>query len=255
VGTSACRTGSTSPTGGAWTPAKRRASQFAAGAGSSAASVVSGYATALRDSGVVADGTSKFSGSTLGGGRLRAAVKAGQGLGAFLSEVASKGLDGALHERGFDHLIGRTGEEVLAALADHIAGNGGPLNDAIARAATVEVLAEIFDEENPDYDTLRNAWEETLKGDGFREMLLLFLSKSIFEMLLADMADRFEANGDSASEILSKEREIEQFILHMIDFELGEIDPFHFDWAGFEGKQLIERNFAAALEQLEILEE
>ncbi len=254
MGTSASRSGSNSSTGGAWTTAKTRASRFAGGTGSSAAGVVSGYAAALAESGG-ASGGAGGTGGGVGSSRVATATRVGQGLGAFMGDVGSRGLDAALRERGLEQLIGKSAEEVLAGIADHIAGNGGPLDEAIARATVVEVLTDIFDEEQDEYDQLQKLLEDRLDGDGFKEILRLFLSKSIFEMLLADMADRFEENGDSTSEILRKERQIEQFIEAMVEFDLGQADPLRFDWAGAEGKALVERNLAAAIEQLEVLDE
>jgi len=178
-------------------------------------------------------------------------VRSGQALGGFLAGVASVGLDETLRSAGLEYLIGRTPNEVLAGISDHICGDGGLLDDAVARSAVIEVLAEIFDETEDSYDQLRDRWDSQLDEDTIIELMVLFLAQSIFQRFLADLGDRIESNAVSAMRAAECEQEALEFIKRMIEFELGEIDPLTFDWQGPPGEQLIRRNLEAALAQEE----
>ena len=118
--------------GGAWQKAKRRTTSYAKGSGT-AAGAVGSFVGAHRGG----DGRLRT-----GGPGARSATRAGQALGALLGSVAEHGLEEALRRSGLSELVGRTPSEVLSGLVDHICGDGADLDDATARAAMVEVLAD-----------------------------------------------------------------------------------------------------------------
>ncbi len=244
MGTSALRSGNNAPRGGTWTRAKRLTTSFVRGTGATAASAVGGFVSAVGNGG---DGISGGS----AGHQSSSSVKAGQALGAFLGNVATVGLDQALRSSGLEHLIGAVPYEVLSGVVDYICGNGGPLDDAIARSAVIEVLAEIFDDSDEKYTYLRDNWDSQVDENHILDLMSLFLSQAIFQRFIMDLGDRFETNAISATEAEQKEQEAFEFIREMVEFELGEIDPLNFDWQGPDGERLIQRNLAAALDQLE----
>ena len=249
MGTSASRGGGNAPAGGDWVKAKGRFTRFTRGTGSSVGSAVSAFASAIGGARSVSGGGVSAAGGRAG--RLSSSVKPGQALGSFLSGVASEGLDKTLRSFGLGHLIGKEPHEILSEIVDYICGNGGTLDEAIARSAVVEVLAEIFSEDDDAYADLRDRWDAELDADRIVDLLSLFLSQAIFQRILSDLGDLFEKSAVSAFEAERKEQAVLDFIKGMVAFELGEIDPLDFDWQGSDGEELIHRNVAAALGQLQ----
>lgn len=249
MGTSRPRSGRNSPTGGDWVKAKVRFARFAGGTGSSVKSAVSAFASAIGEAGYGSRGGVGTAGGR--GGRLFSSVKAGQALGSFLSGVASEGLDQTLRSFGLGHLVGKEPHDILSEIVDYICGNGGTLDEAIARSAVVEVLAEIFSEDDDSYADLRDRWDAEFDADRIVELLSLFLAQAIFQRILSDLGDLFEKSAISASEAERKEKAVLDFIKEMVAFELGEIDSLDFDWQGSDGEELIRRNVDAALGQLQ----
>ena len=248
MGTSNSRSGDNAPTGGDWTKAKVRVTRFIRGTGSSLESALGAFVSAIGGPRAISRGRAGGTGASAG--RLSSSVRRGQALGSFLSSVASDGLDQALRSIGLGHLVGAPPYDILSRVADHICGNGGPLNDAVARSAVVEVLAEIFDESDDTYSDLRDRWDSELDEKRIVDLMSLFLSQAIFQRILADLGSQFETSSVSAIEAERKEKKVLDFIIKMVEFELGEIDPLNFDWRGPEGEELIRRNLAAALAQL-----
>lgn len=251
MGTSSSRSGSPSRGGSAWASAKRRVTSFTRDTGSSVGSAVSGFASAFSSQG---GGYRKESARGTSGGGTRgkvAVVRAGQALGSFISEVGSVGLDETLRRHGLENVIGQQPAQVLNAIADHLCADGGPLDDAVSRSAVVEVLAEIFDDNEDSYADLRDRWDETLDAAALQDLMSMFLIQSIFQRFLSEFADRIESNVMSGEAAERKEKEVFDFIKEMVKFELEDIDVSSFDWRGKEGKELIERNINTALSLLE----
>jgi len=243
MGTSSSRSDINSSRGGAWSDAKRRTTSFIRETGSSARSALESFALAVRYDEIK-------SGARGGGGRLSTSVKAGQGLGSFFGDVISGGLDQALRSAGLGNLIGASPSTVLSALVDYICGDGSLLNDVVARSAAVEVLAEIFDENDETYDDLRERWDIHLDKDLITKLLSLFLAQSIFQIFLIELGSKFEGNNLSAKEAAQKEKEIYELLKEIIKFDLGKIDPLKFNWKGRQGQLLIKRNLDLAISQL-----
>lgn len=211
MGTSSSRAGNNAPSRGDWTRAKRRVTNFTTGTGSSARSAIGGFVSAIG-------GRNAVSAGGAGGGRrgrLSSSVRVGQGLGGFLSQVVSEGLDQTLRLLGLGHLVGATFHDALSGIVDHICGDSGPLDDSIARDAVVEVLAEILDESDDTYVDLRE-WGNQLNEAAVIELMSLFLSHSIFLCFLADLGDRIESNATSARHAEQREQEILRFIKDMV---------------------------------------
>jgi len=242
MGTSSSRSGKNAPSGGDWSKARTRLTRFVRGTGSSVGAAVGAFASAVDGGGGEGRGGS--------GGRLAPSVKVGQALGSFLGGVASSGLDQALGSMGLEHLVGAAPHEVLSGIADYVCGNNELLDDAIARSAAVEVLAEIFDESDDMYSNLRDRWEGQLDENRVVDLMSLFLSQAIHQRFLVELGDRFDANAVSAADAELGEQRVFEFIREMVIFELGEISPLSFDWQGPEGEELIQRNLSAALDQL-----
>lgn len=231
-----------------WSLARGQTTSFTRGTGSTVDSAVGAFAAAISSAGHGGNG-----GGAGGGARaLASSVRAGQSLGAVLRGVASAGLDNTLRTIGLGHLVGETPAVVLSALAGYICGNGGLLDDGIARNAMVEVLATIFDISSSEYEEFRDGWNAQVDQDSFCDLMTLFIAESIFQRFISELGNCIETNAVSVAEAEAKEKDVYEFIRAMVTFELGEIDPLHFDWQGPPGGQLIRRNVNAALRQLQI---
>ncbi len=246
MGTSASRGGDNAPKGAAWSNAKRQVTSFTRGSGATASSAIGAFVAATQEA--KKGGGGRARGKT---NRLSSAVSPGQALGSFLSGIATHGLDETLRSHGLEHLIGASSPNVISGIIDNICEQDGVLDDAIARAATVEVLAEIFDESDDAYSNLREQWDSDLDKNRVVELITLFLSQAIFQRFLADLGDKIESNAMSAAHAEQCEQEALEFIKEMVKFEIGEIDPLKFNWKGAAGERLIQRNLVAALSQLE----
>tara|TARA_B100000609_G_scaffold175687_1_gene153144 strand:+ start:313 stop:843 length:531 start_codon:yes stop_codon:yes gene_type:complete len=171
-----------------------------------------------------------------------------------IQSIAANGLEQTLRDEGLEHLIGRSPEEVLAGLSDHICGHGSGLDDAAARAALLDVIAEVFsDEETNSYEELQEAWDGEMDGANLVQLLELFLSQYIVEKFLSELGDCFdkpEVNSDIASQ---KERDVVDFIRSMVSLELGNLNVMQFDWKSSEAQAIIDRNLEAAMRQIEAI--
>lgn len=253
MGTSASRSGQSAQRGNQWTTAKREVTSFSKGSGSNVRSVVNNFVSAIKSQGIKSDANA----GNGGGGSSRkstssflTAISAGQSLGSFLSGVGTKGLDETLRKEGLGELIGKHPDQVLSAIADKLCSNNGTLDDALARSAMVEVLAEIFNDEEETYEDLRNRWDEQIDESALQNLMSLFLSQSIYQRFLLELGDRIESNAISVYQAEKKEKEILDFIKAMVKFDIANIDIKTFDWKSSEGQTIIEQNLATALSLL-----
>lgn len=249
MGTSASRGGQSSKRGGLWTAAKRHTTSLSRGTGSSVKSAVGNFVAALSEGGGAHGGAGRQSPARTG--MFSPSVSIGQSLGGFLSGVGSVGLDETLRSSGLANLIGKSPGLVLSGIVDYLCGEGGVLDKDVARSALIEIFSEIFEDVDETYVELKQKWEEEIDKKRIQDLISLFLSQSIFQRFLSELGDRIESNAISVSRAEQLEKEILGFIKEMINFELGEIDPFNFNWQGKEGKELIQRNLEAACSLLE----
>jgi len=252
MGTSASRSGQAAQRGSEWSKAKSQVTSFAKGSGASVGSAVGKFVTAIKTQ-------STPGGSIAGGGgggtshrnsSFSSVISAGQALGSFLSGVGSVGLDETLRKQGLENFVGKHPDQVLSAIADSLCNSNGTLDDTLARSAVIEVLSEIFNDDDDTYADLRDRWNERLNEATLQQLMAVFLSQSIFQRFLSELGDRIETNAISVYEAEKKEREVLDFIKAFVKFDLGEIDLSTFDWNGPEGNALLERNLSAALSLL-----
>ena len=248
MGTSSSRS---APAGGNWTPAKRSVSRYVNQRGTGSVTpggLIGTYVRALGGAREAVRGTGRIGGKTT----FSHATSVGQKLGAFLAGVATDGLDQTLSDWGLADLIGKSPYEVVSGLVDALAGPGGPLDEAVARAALTETIADILDENNTEYEQLREEWDGRIDDAEIPEILEIFLVEAIYQQYLSNLAERIESNAISADEAFERESEIRGFIEEMVRFEFVIHNPLNIvDWFGAECRELIQRNLEAALAQAE----
>ena len=155
--------------------------------------------------------------------------------------MADQGLDAALEQIGLADLVGRDTTEVLEALVDRLAGPGGTLEEADARAAILRVLQEEL--EDP-------AALEGLDQDGVGRIVEGFLVEYIYERMLQEIGDRLENGAMTAEDAKTAENDIRVYVVASVQLEMARQEPLTV-WDGPEGQRLVDRLMEDAYAQLE----
>lgn len=238
MGTSSSRS---APSGRKWRKVKTTLSRYTTQKGTGAigpGNIYHAYVTA-------AGGTKGFSSSSKSG------IRTAQRLANFLGNISTLGFAEALEKEGLADLKGKNATEVLTGIIDKLAGSGKLLDQTIARSALLEVLAELFEKEGDEYGELEKDLTASIDSEKLVELIQLFIAEYIYQRLLNDLVDRIEDKAIDANEVKNREKELKEFIIRLVSFDLNNKDPLKIDWLGKEGKSLIERNIKASLEQLE----
>lgn len=238
MGTSSSRT---APKDRGWRRVKNIMSRYTTQKGTGTAKPINVYRAYVNAVG----GTRGFSSSSKTG------IQTAQRLADFLGNISSLGFTETLKKVGLDDLIGKNAIEVLSGIIDKLSGPGKLLEDAIARSALIEVLAELFEKENEEYEVIEEDLTVSVDSQKLVELLELFIAEYIYQRLLSDLIERIENKAMSSNEVKKREEELKEFIIKLIKFDLKEKDPLKIDWLGDEGKKIIEKNIEAISEQLE----
>lgn len=129
-------------------------------------------------------------------GSSRAA--AGGLLGVFRG-IQRDGLQETLRYLNLGHLVGRSTRDVFLGLTDVICRDGGPIDDAIARDAWLETVAEL--------DGLGIDNIDALTADQVRDVFLTFVANAVETKLLQEVG----VNGFKVADLDSIEAFQEQF--------------------------------------------
>jgi len=238
MGTSSSRS---APTDKKWKRVKTTLSLYTRQEGTGAISTSNVYRAYVGALG----GTKGFAFSSKSG------IQTAQQLANFLRDISTLGFTEALKKAELADLIGKSVSEVLAGVIDKLAGPGKLLDRAIARSALLEILAELFEKESDEYSDLENDLTTSIDAEKLVELMQLFIAEYIYQRLLNDLADRIENKAVDSSEVRNREKELKEFIIRIVKFDLSKKDPLGIDWSGKEGKGLIEKSIEASLGQLE----
>jgi hypothetical protein len=154
--------------GGAWTTAKRIATQIAHDGPDRER--IRRYAEAYVEA---LGGAAQAAQNSVAASRTAAAV------GGFLGDVRDKGLGQALTDLGLADAIGKPAMELIELLADKLAGEGASLDENAAR----EALIDLLDVEWGDL-TYAEIEAQTLADDDVRDGLATYLSRFVFRKVL-----------------------------------------------------------------------
>ncbi len=225
-------------TGGAWTPFKIAATNYAKHGGRvRAARVVARHVATLGGAG----GATRSARTGIAGAAVFASLLAG---------VARHGLTAALRDAGLDDLVGRGRFEVVRALVDLIPGAGSDLEGQAARAAALDVIDELFGDVE-DYDELAAL---DLDASGVLRTLEAFLAYFIYNRLLPQIDERLTRYADPAR-AEQRDRDLRQLIRALVQISLRDSDPMTVDWTALEGRAIIESALRSVYGVLEDLEE
>jgi Glu-tRNA(Gln) amidotransferase subunit E-like FAD-binding protein len=93
---------------------------------------------------------------------MGASRRAGGSLVSFLNNAQTNGAPTALRSLDLDALAGRPVEDIFLGLVDYICPEGGSIDDAIARDAFIETIADLSEAGISDIDSLTAAQVQTV---------------------------------------------------------------------------------------------
>lgn len=226
-------------TGGAWTPYKRAATSFATHGGRD------------RAERVLARQVGTLGGAAGAAASAAAGVRAARLLAAFLAGGVSE----AGEPRTFDfaavglgELVGADRSEALDALVDAIAGEGASLEAQAARAAALDVLADLLLDEDLDFADVR------LDADAVRALLARFLAFYLYNRAAPIIEERLNRLNDAAL-AAQRDQEIRAVVTAVVDLGLQGLDPMAVDWQGQAGEHEVERLLREIYPLIEAMDE
>lgn len=172
----------------------------------------------------------------------RAGISTAQGIGGFLDTLASRGSVEAARLYRLDNFLGRSADSLLTAIVDQVAPAGAQLEEAAARAAAVETLAELFAERGVDATGL--AALDGLGIDDIRAAMGKFLCRYIFERLIQVLGKKLENR--PAADVVRLEAGVKSYLEGSVRLDLSGINVGSMDWKGTAGQTLITRLYEEA---------
>lgn len=223
----------TAPTSAPWRSAKAQLTRAVRGGGERAH---------LRSAGrsyVRAQGGASRAAKSSTAGRHAAAS-----LGGFLSDIASRGFAEAARSLGLAADVGRNADAVLASLVNAIAPEGATLEQAVARASSIETLAALYEKyslESGDFSKL-----DEMGADDIREAIVDYVSTYVYNRWLEELGLMVEKHAVTPARAVKLEREMRSYIRDTIKLDLKGTDPLSMDWKGGPGRAFVQQAFEDA---------
>lgn len=139
--------------------------------------------------------------------------------GNFLSAVSARGLTEAAREFGILDYVGRGAEVFLTRLADALAPSGVLTEDAIARAALIATLEELFDE--LDLGNLGLDALERMTPTVMADVMVKYVANYIYERILQALAGHIEKVSPSANRVREVELDVRRYIDEVVRTDVG----------------------------------
>ena len=175
--------------------------------------------------------------ATSGGviGRPRAAQQTAARLGAFVSDVASVGLDEALRRAGWEDLIGRPVHEFLNAMIDRLTGGASTIDEVDARNALAKLEDRLLRDAAAPEDVERIL---TAEATNLEPLLAEFFGYYIYEQFCRIFFERLvqRVGEERATSFL---KEIEALIASTLANRTVGRDLADIEWSEKEGRDLI----------------
>lgn len=199
------------PSGGAWTGVKNDITSHIGGNASVPASQVLGRAVAAAGLSSPFTGSRSPGGSGSGGGAgggggrggrqgRRTVGKALAGLGGFGTTLRDQGLDHALETLGLQELSGRSAVEVVAKIAEHLAGEADGLQSELLTTALREAILDAAAlEDDRSYQNLEASLQSFLNREGVEGLVVLFLTRYVFDRVWLFIENHVDLKSDSTT--------------------------------------------------------
>jgi hypothetical protein len=171
-------------------------------------------------------------------------------LGDFLSSVARSGWQEAVRSLGLGRLVGQAGETVFAAFLNALAPSGATLEGAAARKSIDEALWNLHDRyelEAGDLGKLDRMDQATVK-----EVLEVSVVAYVYGRWLQELGEILEKRAMSDVELVGLENQVKEYVKDTVKLDLAKVDVLGIDWAGAEGRQLVQNIYQEAYSFLEV---
>ncbi len=189
------------------------------------------------------------------GGSRKAASSATSGrstsrsIGSFLQSAVQSGVRQALESIGLRDTVGQSAERVLARLVDALAPSGATKEEAAARCATIGVLEYLYENvigEDGDLAVLEQMDRATIEAAIKRSV-----SGYIYNRWLDELGLSIEKGAVSEAAAVQLERDVKAYVESCVSLELGDKTAIDIDWAGRDGRRIVDRVYADAYAMLE----
>jgi hypothetical protein len=163
---------------------------------------------------------------------FRETRKVAQDLGAFTALAASQGWPAALRARGLADLAGHPPEVLAPGLSAELAGSGGGLETAVARASLASVLRQGFKETDP------GRWVDQ------------FLAMALYSRLALDLGESLEAAAPGFRPLQHGLKALKAWIEKNLAAPLPEPPPPPEHWRNLAGWSWVTARLEAWLREL-----
>jgi hypothetical protein len=160
-------------------------------------------------------------------------------IGGVLGEIARRGVAETFRRLGLETYLGQSPRVLLAALAEAITPTGALAEAAIARAAAVDALVDLFKR----YDVEGRGAEalNALDSPGIAATMQHFVAAYINGRLVNALSIKIEEEALSAQHAVRLERDIKEFVMQTVRLDFGEQDLRRLDWNSPEAAALVDR--------------
>ncbi|OJW05281.1 MAG: hypothetical protein BGO49_31115 [Planctomycetales bacterium 71-10] len=149
-------------------------------------------------------------------------------LGGFLSDVARRGLNAALEGLNLGSVVGKDARTVFAAISNALSPDGSSPEQAVAREAVNDVLADLYDRfVGPDGDLAKL---DALTGEDVTASVVDSVSAYIYRRWLQELGKQIEKKAVSPSEAVGLEREAKLFVKDAVRLDFKSVNPLAIDW-------------------------
>lgn len=183
-------------------------------------------------------------------GRARAAQQTASRLGAFVTDVASVGLNEALSRAGWNDLIGRPTHEFLNSLIDRLTGGASTIDEVDARNALARLQDRLLEDTATADDVERILGAEAANLEA---LLAEFFGYYIYEQFCRVFFERLvqRVGEEKASSFLG---DIEALITATLANRTADRELASIDWEGKEGRDIVTEIMETTLHVFEMEE-
>ena len=192
--------------------------------------------------------------NSLGGARA-ATRAAAQGIGVgsryagFLGTLGATGINGTLNSLGLGEFIGRSPDEICAAIANALAPAGATNDEAIARDALISTLDALYTSVLDAGGNLDNL--NALSPELIKETLITYVSNFIFAKWMYELGNAIERGNISEQQAIALERDVKDLIVTETTEQYREVDLTQINLHDASNTNLISDIFETAYSILE----
>lgn len=173
-----------------------------------------------------------------------------QRLGGVLATIVREGTVAVTQTLGLGQYVGQDANTLLVALVDQVAPSGALLEDAAARAATIQTLDELFQK----YGVQDNGIEalNALDVDGVKNALEKYLGNYIYTRLVQVIGENIESK--STEDLIKVEKAIKDYIFPRVRLELmDKTDVLSIDWRNEQGRAFVDQIYHEGYQLIETM--